>query len=203
MWLVFLFLILIVLQILFLRVNIVLKNIVINKNSKDFKIDIDFMLFGIIRIFCVHLNKYGVKFLNKKFKYENFISKEKIEHLKLDIEKLDFKQPLKVIKDMKIKISTAKFSLKLGLGEIFLTNIFVVIVSSLISGLCAIIGVKANLKNIDYKILPEFNKMNLEFKGNFILSFRFFELIKLVLKKYYEKKKRDSKSIQKSISIEN
>lgn len=202
MWLVFLFLILILLGIVFFRIEIVLKKIVLNKNTQDFKLNINFMFFGFIKVFCVHLDKEGIKFFNKKILYENLMSKEKFEHLKLDIEKVGFKETLQIIKELKLKINTAKFSLRLGLGEIFLTNILVVIVSSLISVLYGIKGIEVKLKNINYKVLPDFNKVSLLFEGRFCLSFKGFEVIKLFFKNYYGKKKHLDKVIQKSIGIE-
>ena len=201
MWLVFVFFILLILEIFFSNINIILKKVVLNKNASDFRIDINFCIFKVLKIFTIKLNKDGVKFLNKMIPFKKSI-KEEIQKLKLNFEELKFNGILTVLKEVNPKIKKAKFALNLGIGDIFLTSTLVVMVSSIISVFLGMQLFETNYKKIDYKVIPEFNKLNFEFNGDFSINIKFFKIIKVFIKSLYEKKK-NSKSISKSIRIEN
>ncbi|MCI8310057.1 MAG: DUF2953 domain-containing protein [Clostridia bacterium] len=203
MWLVFVFFIFVIIGLLLSNINLVIRKIIFDEKHHEFNIDINFLFFKIIRIFSIHFDMNGVYFLNKKISYKKIITSEKFKTLKLDVKKTEVNEFIQILKELKIKINKAKFSLKIGAEDIFLTSLLVVIISSFISILFRIKFIEFNLKNINYHILPEFNKFKIQFDGNITISLSVFLIIKIILKNLYEKKKHNSKILPKSIRIEN
>ena len=163
MWLVFLFSILI-LGIIYSSLEAKIYSINILEKDYNFKVIISFKLFGILKIFSFRLDKIGIHFFSKKIVYK-----------KVDKEKIDFE----LFKQINLKLKKSYFTLRVGIEDVFLTNIVLVLLSSLIP-----VYAKEEIKknNLKYKILPEYNKICLRLDGKINLSVKVFNLIKLYFK---------------------
>ena len=167
MWLVFL-LFIFLLGIVFSNIEINLCNIYLLEKNYNFKISISLKLFGIFKILFVDLDRFGIKFFNKKI----FFNKSNL------LKKID-KETFKLLENLNIKLKKVNFVLKVGLIDIGLTNIAVVIFSTIFP---IYINNRIERKKVKYKILPEYNKLYIDFKGKFIVSMKFFKFIKFYLK---------------------
>ena len=166
MWLVFL-LIILILGIIFSKIEINLNELYFNEKSYNFKITVALKLFFIIKVISIKLDKNKILLLGKKLKINKF-----------KIRKID-KKVFDLIKSFKIKIRKIDFVCKIGAISISLTNFFVVLFSTLFP-----IFVKNRVKreNFKFKVLPEYNKLLLNFSGNFIISIKLLTLIKIHFK---------------------
>ena len=166
MWLVFLFLILLI-GFWLSRVEICLRNVDISEKNYDYKIDISFKLFGILKLFSLKLDRYGLKIFNKKIPIS----------LK-NVRKLD-KRSLDLLKDLSLNLKKVKFVLKIGIIDVGLTNIAIVLFSTIFP---LFIRKRVKPKNLKYEILPEYNKFCIKFNGKIIVSVRLLNLIKFHFK---------------------
>jgi hypothetical protein len=200
MWLVFCFIGFIILGIIFSKIEITLKNIVLNQTKQDFLIELKILFFGFIKICTVNFKNNEFIIYGKRISYKQILSSKEFKRLKLDFKKTNFNEVINNFKKLKPKISIVKFLLKIGFGEMFLTQIFIVIISTILPLLTRLKIFEINFKKIDYRILPEFNKLGLEFSGKLNIEFKTFEIIKLLVNKKIENKKY---SLVKPIRIEN
>lgn len=163
MWLVFL-LALILIGIIFSRVEVDLREIYITDKDYNFKIIISLKLFGKIRVLFLKLDRFGIKLFGKKLN----INTNKIK-------KID-KDTFKLLKDLKLDLEKVNFNLKIGLIDLTLTNLAIVLFSSLFPNL-----VRNRLKseNLRYEVLPEYNKFYISFKGNFSVTVKLLRLLKI------------------------
>ncbi len=163
MWLVFL-LALILIGIIFSRVEVDLREIYITDKDYNFKIIISLKLFGKIKVLFLKLDRFGLKLFGKKLN----INTNKIK-------KID-KDTFKLLKDLKLDLEKVNFNLKIGLIDLTLTNLAIVLFSSLFPNL-----VRNRLKseNLRYEVLPEYNKFYINFKGNFSVTVKLLRLLKI------------------------
>jgi hypothetical protein len=115
---------------------------------------------------------------------------------------MGFKTAISDLKKLKPKISKAKFSIKIGLKEIFLNFFSVVIISTLLPFLFKSKIFEVDFKKVNYTILPEFNKLEFLFDGNFKISIKSFEIIKLLIKKFVKNFLKNRK-VKKAYTNEN
>lgn len=188
MWLVFLFLLLILLGIIFSSINITLKRIEISLKDFDFNIEISFWLFKFIKVINIKLDKSWLTVVGKKIRID-----------KLRKDKLSFKKLLKFIKDLDFNLSEVDFNLNIGSANATLTILLVVVISTLTT----IVLEKNKLKKSNYKILPEFNKFEVLFKGKIKFKLRTIKILKMWYKYMLYKKSnlKYSKTSEKYISI--
>ena len=166
MWLVFLLLILII-GIIFLTIEINLSEIILTEKSFNFRIIISLKLFGFLKILFFNLDKNRIQILGKKFN----ISKYKIK-------KID-KKVFKLLRDFDIKLKKVVFECKIGILDVGLTNIGVILFSSIFP---IIIKNRVSKKDFNFKVLPEYNKLCFRFRGKFIISLKILTLLKLYFK---------------------
>lgn len=171
MWLVFLLLIFLLIGIIFSSVEANLYSINVSERNSNFKISVSWKLFGFFTVLLIHLDKFGMKFFNKKILYKKFMKK-------LEIKKVN-KEVLSFFKGLDIKYKKIYFTLKVGLIDVSLTNIAVVVLSSIVP---IFLKNRVKQKNMNYEILPEYHKLDLNFKGKIIISIKSLTLIKLYLK---------------------
>ena len=166
MWLVFL-LVIFILGIIFSKIEINLNELYFNEKSYNFKITVALRMFYFIKIISIKLDKNRILLFNKRLKIKKF-----------NVRKID-KKLLELIKSFKIKIRKIDFVCKIGVISISLTNFFVILFSTLFP-----IFVKDRIKreNFSFKVLPEYNKLLLDFKGDFIISIKLLTLIKIHFK---------------------
>lgn len=166
MWLVFLLILFCILWI-FSNIEIDLKNIDISKKSMNFKIIIYLNLLFIFKFEILKFDKYKYRFFFEKYFHNELKSKTDIKYIKNII--------FEIIKKFNIKLKKANFVLKIGLIDMSLTNIAIVVFSSLFS-----IYLKNNYKlpKIQYKVFPNYNNFIINFQGNISVSFKTIKLIK-------------------------
>lgn len=165
MWLVFLLFILLV-GLFLANIEISLNEINLNRENYNFKIVISLKLFGVFKIVSAKLDRFGIRIFNKKVP----VSKDKIREF--DKESFD------LLKDLDLNLKKLKFTLKIGLFDINLTNIAIVIISTIFPFWIR----RAKKKNIKYEILPEYNKVCLYFKGKISVSLKLLRLLKFHFK---------------------
>ena len=166
MWLVFLLLIFMI-GIIFSTLEINLSEIFFQEKKFNFKIIISFKLFGFFKVLFLRLDKNRAKILGEKFN----ISKYKIK-------KID-KKVFKLLKDFDIKFKKVDFICKIGILDIGLTNIVIVLFSSVFP---IIIKDRVARKDFNFKVFPEYNKLCFKAKGKFIISLKILTLLKLYFK---------------------
>lgn len=169
MWLVFL-LLFIVLGIVCSSIELNLYKIELTDKKFDFKLIVEFKLFGLFKILQMKLDRDGVKFLNKIITYKEI--KLKAEKDNINISKIDFKV-------LDINLKKVYFKLKVGLLDIALTNIVIVIFSTIFP---LFIKSKVKRKDLRYEIFPEYNKFCLFLNGKISVSIKPKSLIKLYFK---------------------
>lgn len=175
MWLVFLLLILI-LGILCSTIEASLYRIELTDKKFDLKLVISLKLYGIIKIVHVDCNENGIKFLNKRITYKEIILKAKEDDLNIKKISIDF---FDLLKQADLKFKKMYFTLKVGLLEMSLTNIAIIVFSSIFP-----IFVKSKVKkqNLKYDVLPEYNKILIFLRGKINISVKSLNLIKLYFK---------------------
>lgn len=175
MWLVFLLLILI-LGILCSTIEASLYRIELTDKKFDLKLVISLKLYGIIKILHVDCNENGIKFLNKRITYKEIILKAKEDDLNIKKISIDF---FDLLKQADLKFKKMYFTLKVGLLEMSLTNIAIIVFSSIFP-----IFVKSKVKkqNLKYDVLPEYNKILIFLRGKINISVKSLNLIKLYFK---------------------
>lgn len=178
MWLVFVFLILI-LGIVFSKIEIIIKKIRINRNEYNFKVKIKFMFFGIIKLVSINLGKNGIELFGKELVYERILNSKKLNEIKYNIKKFDLKKINHFLKIINLKLSSAKFTLKIGADDIFITSFLVVILSSYITNFFKDKIDLMSPQKFNYRIFPEFNKSELIFEGNAVFKLNFKDLRKV------------------------
>ncbi len=166
MWLVFLISLLFI-GFIFSSIEISLNEIVVTEEKQDFKIIIYFKLFSILKIFFLKLDRYGIKIFNKNIP----ITREKLK----SIDKGSFD----LLRDLDIKLESVNFVLKVGVIDINLTNIAIVVVSTLFP---ILIRNRIKNKNLKYEILPEYDKLKFHFNGKISVSVKLLTFIKLHFK---------------------
>ena len=166
MWLVFLIFLLFI-GFIFSSIEISLNEIVVTEEKQDFKIIIYFKLFSILKIFFLKLDRYGIKIFNKNIP----ITREKLK----SIDKGSFD----LLRYLDIKLESVNFVLKVGVIDINLTNIAIVVVSTLFP---ILIRNRIKNKNLKYEILPEYDKLKFHFNGKISVSVKLLTFIKLHFK---------------------
>ena len=168
MWLVFLISLLFI-GFIFSSIEISLNEIVVTEEKQYFKIIIYFKLFSILKIFFLKLDRYGIKIFNKNIP----ITREKLK----SIDKGSFD----LLRDLDIKLESVNFVLKVGVIDINLTNIAIVVASTLFPILIRN-RIKNKNKNLKYEILPEYDKLKFHFNGKISVSVKLLTFIKLHFK---------------------
>jgi branched-subunit amino acid transport protein AzlD len=165
MWLVFLFFILFLFGIIFLKIKIIIFKVYIDKKTIDYKILIKIYLWRVIPFLILNLNKNSVSFFGIKIRNNQIINNKIIKKLKKKIfsQKLNIKDQIRILKKANLKIEESNFILKIGAPDILFTNILVVLISSVIP--IALKYKNEDIQKIRYKILPEFNKLKIDFSG--------------------------------------
>ena len=166
MWLVFLFVLLFI-GIIFSKLEINLSKIYFYEKDYNFNITLTLKLFFIIKAISIKLDKNKILLLGKRLN----INKYKIR-------KID-KKIFDLIKDFKIKIKKIDFTCKIGVIDIGLTNFIVILFSTLFP---IFVKDRVKRKNFKFEVLPEYNKLLLDFQGKFIISIKISRLIKLHFK---------------------
>ena len=173
---VFFCILIIFLGLIFSKIKISVEKIELNINNADFRIRIGFFLFGFLKIFGIKCDKNGIIFLGKFFSYKKIFNLDFKEIKKKNLKKKD----IKIADELNIKIDFARFTLKIGAENIFITVFLVTLISSLIPEFLKKKVRKVNNKNINYKILPEFNKLEFYYEGKIIFSIKTINLKNVV-----------------------
>ena len=151
------------------KTDITLKKVLANKNNIEIRANVKIFLYGFIKVFSININKDGIEFFGNKILYKTFFKPEKMEKLRKKLKNLNFKNLDNVTKKMNIKINSIKFILKIGTEDIFITNFLVVIISSIIANLIRKKISIVDIKNVNYRVLPEFNKNEIYFEGDTVI----------------------------------
>lgn len=184
MWLVFIFIIILGIITIRIRVNII--KIVVNGNEINFKVKVDIMIFGLIKICSIYFFKDYFKIFHKKLFYMDFIDKSRLKRLKEDARNIKISKIKNWISLIELKMIKVKFNLKIGFEDIFISNFLVVILSIFIAISLSNNVNKKNQKKVKYQILPEFNKNEFNYNGNIIFVFK----LKNVILIYYKNRKK-------------
>lgn len=177
MWIVFL-LFLFVLGIIFSKIKVNIEKIKLDTKGFDFKIKLDFLWFGILKILKLEFNEVGIKFLKKQIKYNRLISESKLEKIKKDF-KFDIKK-IEGIEKLKPKIELIKFNLKVGTEDIFITTFLVTVVSVLITEFFRRKIKKLDFEKTYYRVLPEFNKNVIYYEGKILIGIKTMNIFKVL-----------------------
>lgn len=171
MWLVFLLFlsIILLLGIIYSKIELDLQHIRITEKSIEYKLKASFKLFGLFTVIVVHFDEEGIKILKRKIDYKKM--KMKNETIKF------YKKLIRILK--KVKFDKINFVLKIGLIDVFLTNDVIVIISSAFP---MVIKNKVKRKKLNYKILPEYNKLNFYLSGTIKFSIKSLELREFIFR---------------------
>ena len=131
MWLVFLLLILLF-GILLSKIEFNLYNLDILEKKIDFKADISLKLFCFLRILSIRINNKEIERFNKKI------------------------PKVKELKKFHINIDRIRFKAKIGLLDMGLTNIVIIIFSSVFPNL---IKKRIKRKKLKYEIIPDYKNL--------------------------------------------
>ena len=164
MWLVFLSLFFFV-GIFYSKIELNVKYIFISPKDIHMEIPVWFKWWGILPIFKLYLNQTGIRIGNYKISYGKLISKRKMTVFNRNL-----------LENWKhIKFDKLVFTLKIGLEDIFLTNISVVAIATILPFL---ICDKVKRKNVKYEILPEYDKVQLQLLGEIKILLSISQLLK-------------------------
>lgn len=169
----------IILGIIFSEIKIDIKKIELNISKANFDIKIGIYLFGFLKVFGIRCDKNGIKFLGKNFSYKKLFKLSFKEIILKNLKKKD----IKIAEELKFKINLAKFTIRVGVKDMFVTVFLVTLISSLIAIFIKDKIQKANINKINYKILPEFNKLEFYYEGNINISIKTINIKNIILKK--------------------
>jgi len=170
MWLVFL-LIIVTIGILLAKIEIVLYSVDITEKCMDFNLILYLKLFYFFKILKVRFNRHGLKIINKKIEYKELMSKRDFKRFN--------RQSFEIFKRFNINFNKVNFRLKIGLVDMALTNIVIVVFSSVFPNL---VKNKVKRKNLNYKIFPDYKNFCVKLDGRISVSIKLLSLIKLYLK---------------------
>lgn len=132
------------------------------------------------RFFGAKCNKKGIKILNKNFSYEKLFKLSLEELVKKSIK--DNKKNKKMMKNLNIKVDIARFTLKIGVQDMFITVFAVTFFSGIIAEILKNKMKKITSKSLQYKVVPEFNKFEISYEGETNISVKTFLLFLSLLK---------------------
>lgn len=159
MWLVF-FVVILIFGIYFSSIEAKLYNIYLTEKKSNYNVKLIFKLFRFFSIFSINLDNSGIKILGQKILYsQKFKNKRKIDE---NILELFFKDNNVVLKKFDIII-------KIGLIDRALTNIVIVLISSIFP---FYIKKRIDRKDLKYNIFPSYNKLLFEMKGNINITIK-------------------------------
>ena len=148
-------------------------------------VEIYLEIFEKIRWIRIKLSKGKLKkVFNKINDLEKFNMKQLEKNLKLE--------DLKRVCVINPKISCMDLNLKVGVEDVFLTTYLVPIISIILSVLLSLAVEDKNIKNINYKVLPVYNKFFYLIKLNITFNIKVINILKCILTIY--KKSRENKS---------
>lgn len=185
---VFFCIVLIFLGIIFSKIKISIENFELNINKLDFNIKIGIFLFGFIKVFGIKCDKNGIKILGKRFSYEK-IFKLNLEELILKNLK---KKDVEIAEKLNIEVDIARFTLKIGAEDMFITAFLVTFLSGVIAVLLKKNVKKINSKKICYEVLPEFNKIELLYKGKIDISIKTLNIKNAIINTKNNKKAKEA-----------
>ena len=142
-----------------------------SEKNVDFKVIVSIKLFSVLKVFSFELNRRGIKVFNKNIEYKKFITEK-------DLKKIN-RQTFEIIKKFNIEFDKIYFTLKIGLIDTSLTNVAIVVLSSIFP---ILIKGKVKRKNVKYEILPNYDKLSLDLKGKINISIKGLTLLKLYFK---------------------
>jgi len=164
MWLVFLLGFFLV-GLFYSRIELNIKSVLISLKEIHMEIPIWFQWWGIVPVFKLYLNPSGIRIGNHRISYARLISKRKMEVFN--------EQLLENWKN--IKFHRFVFTLKIGLKDVFLTNMAIVTIATILPFL---IHDKVKRENVKYEILPKYDKVQLELEGEIKISLAIYQLFK-------------------------
>lgn len=176
---VFFCLIFLFLGIIFSKIKIRIEKFELNINNANFNIKVGIVLFGFLKVFGAKLDKNGVKILWKKFTYEKIFKKSLKELLKSNLKKKD----IEIAEKINFNIDTAKFTLRVGTEDMFITVFLVTFLSGIVAEILKKKIQNASNKNINYRVLPAFNKNEVYYEGKTDISIKTRKLGNLIFNK--------------------
>lgn len=153
---------------IFSKIKICIEKIEVNINNIDFKIKIGIFLFGFLKIFSIKCNKKGIKILGKFYSYKKLFKHDLNEIIRKLLKNIKIKKTKKI----SFKIDFSKFTLRVGTEDMFITVFIVTVLSSIISEFLKRKIQKINKNNINYKVIPEFNKLMFFYEGKTDISIK-------------------------------
>lgn len=172
MWLVFLFFI-ILLGITYSSIEVNLYNVSWVEKRFDFKVKLYIKIFGIFKILVFNTTRDGFVFFKNIKKFSS----------KKDLKKI-YNDYLDILKKFNVKIDKINFDLKIGLLDVALTNLALVILSSIIP---FVVKDRVKRENLKYKIVPDYNKFCFNLNGKISFSMKTLRFVKLYFKNIKQK----------------
>lgn len=118
------------------------------KNTNKYKIKIGIYFLNKIPIFWININQKKIKDIKKAHKFKNRNNKIK------------FKDVLKILQILNIKIKNIKLSIDLGTENVILTSYLVAIIASIIGIILPHITSKDKIDTCGYIVNPRYNNKN-------------------------------------------
>lgn len=179
MVLVFSIFFIIILGLVFSKIKIDIKEIIISNNKKKFKIEIYFYFFCILKILSIKIDSKNIKIYNHKINIQK-LNKKIIE--KLDVTRIEnniFRRiTLKDLKKLKINISSLKIYFEYSTNNIWLTTYSTPIISTFISMIYLKFIKKYNSENYYFKINPMYlHKKYFYVEGESIIEVKMVHII--------------------------
>lgn len=142
-----------------LRLNILNININnINKQEKlhyEIKMKVQLYFLNKIKIASIYLDNKKIK------KYKIFKKMQQIDMKQVEKIALDYKEIIKIIKDIRIKLRTLDLKLQIGTIDVIITSIVVAFISAIIGIILPHIVKNNKMTNYKYKIEPIYNMENM------------------------------------------
>lgn len=185
--------ILLILSIISSTLKIEIKNLRFSnfeKNNITYKLKLTIYTFYKFKLFSVKLN-------NKKIK--NILNRLHLKKIDLTKIKKDFQiSDIKEISKIKPRILYLDLDLRLGVENVVLTSYIVGIVSTIIATILPYITTTSQIKNINYKILPIYNKNAYNIKLNNVVQLKTIDILIAVynIAKLRKKNERKIKKLQ-------
>lgn len=161
------------------KMKIRIEKIELNINNVNFKFRIGIFLFSFLRILELKCDKNGVKIFGRNFSYKRIFN---IDLKELVVKILKNRDKNKQNK-LNFKIDLAKFTLKVGTEDMFITVFLVTLLSGLFTEFLKNKMKKINNRKIAYKVLPEFNRTEFFYEGKMDISIKTIDLKSLIFKK--------------------
>lgn len=174
--------VIIILGLIFSKIKINIKEIILTNNNKEFNMEIYFYFFYIVRILSLKINSKNITIYNHKISI-NKIKRKMIQNFNVEkIENTVFKRiSFKDLKNLKVNITKLKIYFEFSTNNVLLTTYSTPIISTLLSMIYSKFIKEYNRKNFYFKINPMYlHKKYFYVEGESIIEIKMWNIINIM-----------------------